>query len=654
MSGVGTASASFEAGRSALERHAWAEALALLKQADAAKELDAGGLEMLADAAWWMAQPADALAARERAFAAHVAAGNTRRAAGVALRLAQLNANKLAFAGAQAWFARAQQLVQDDQDSVVFGFMLFTGFLMGPAMPDLAETIALGQQIADIGKRHNDRELQAMASIAQGSALIAHGDIAAGFAHFDAATVAAVAGELDIWSTGWIYCTTIGTCRELADYRRASEWTEATTRWCERESITGFPGICRVYRAEIVALRGAWAQAEQEARRACEELQRYDLGMSAGLAFYDIGEIRMRMGDLPAAKDAFRRAHEMGMVPEPGMSLLHLAEGDAATAASSLRRALANETVQFTRARLLPAEVEVALALGDGDRARTASTELDEIAKRFGTPAMQAIASSSRAAVQLADGDAVAAETTLRSALRQWLELGFPYEVARTRVELAAAYGKQGDAAAATLELEAARSTFERLGARRDLRHVGDLLGGETQAPADDAALETVERTFLFTDIVLSTKLAAAIGDDAWKDLIRWHDQTLRALIAEHRGEEIRHTGDGFFVAFANPADAIDCGVTIQRRLNEQRKQQGFALQVRIGMHTAVAHRRGLDYAGVGIHEAARIAGAAGAGEILASAGTTAAAKTTYRKEMRSLTLKDMPEPVEVASIEWR
>jgi class 3 adenylate cyclase len=643
-----------EAGRKALERHAWAEALELLKQADAASDLDAGGLEMLADAAWWMAQPADSVAARERAFAAFVAAGNMRRATRVALRLAQDNANKNAFAVAQAWFARARQLVEGDEDSAEFGYVLFIGFLMGPATPDLAETVALAQRIADLGKRHNDRDLQAMASIARGSALVAHGDVAEGFAHLDAATVAAVAGELDIWSTGWIYCTTIGTCRELADYRRASEWTEATTRWCERQSISGFPGICRVYRAEIVALRGAWAQAEQEARRACEELQRYQLSMAAALGFYDVGEIRLRIGDLPAAKEAFRRAHEMGMVPEPGMSLIRLAEGDAATAGSSLHRALANETERFTRARLLPAEVEVALALGDRERARTASTELDAIAKRFGTPAMDAIASSSRGSVQLADGDAVAAETTFRSVLRLWLELGVPYEVARTRLLLAAAYRAQGDAAAATLELEAARSTFERLGARRDLRRTAELLGGEAPAPTDDAGLETVERTFLFTDIVLSTKLAAAIGDEAWKDLIRWHDQTLRALIAEHRGEEIRHTGDGFFVAFASPSDAIDCAVTIQRRLNEQRKQQGFALQVRIGMHTAAAHRRGLDYAGLGIHEAARIAAAAGAGEIFASAGTLTAAKTTYPSEMRRLTLKDMPEPVEVASIEWR
>jgi class 3 adenylate cyclase len=408
-----------------------------------------------------------------------------------------------------------------------------------------------------------------------------------------------------------------------------------------------------VHRAEIVSLRGAWAQAEQEARQACEELQRYQLGAMAALGFYQVGEIRLRIGDLPSAEEAFRRAHELGMAPEPGMSLVRLAEGDAAAAGSSLRRALANQQDRFERVRLLPAEVEVALVLGDRERARAAATELGEIATTFGTPAMQAIVGSARAAVQIADGDAVAAEATLRSTLRLWIELDVPYEIARTRILLAGAYRTQGDETAATLELQAARSTFERLGARRDERHAEELLGGGALAATVDA-LETVERTFLFTDIVRSTKLVDAIGDDAWKDLIRWHDQTLRSLIAEHRGEEIRHQGDGFFVAFASSADAIECAVAIQRRLTEQRRSQGFALQLRIGMHTAVAHRRGLDYAGFGIHEAARIGGVADGGEILVSVATMESAGTRYSGKRRTLTLKDIPEPVEVASIEWR
>src|SRR2546423_599298 len=228
----------------------------------------------------------------------------------------------------------------------------------------------------------------------------------------DGAAVAGAAGELPPWSPGWVYWGTIGACRELADYRRASQWTEAATRWCERQSVTGFPGICRVYRAEVVAQRGQFAQAEQEARKACEELQRYHVGEIAALGFYAIGAIRLRVGDLPAAEDAFRQAHELGAVPEPGLSLVRLAQGDPAAAAASLRRALANETGRSARARLLPVEVEAALAVGDRERARAASTELDGLATAFGTAAVDASAKTARAALELADGDAAAAERT--------------------------------------------------------------------------------------------------------------------------------------------------------------------------------------------------------------------------------------------------
>jgi len=636
--------------RKALDRHAWREALTLLRQADAAGGLDGDALEMLADAAWWVAEPDESMAARERTF---TDAGDTRRAAGIALRLGQDNANQRAYAAGGAWVERATKLLEGDEDCKEFGYLLFVQAAMGHAQLGLDGSVALARRAADLGKRFGDRDLMAFGAMAEGLTQVAYGDIAKGMARLDAATVAAVAGELSAWSTGWVYCGTIGACRELADYRRASEWTEATTRWCERESVTGFPGICRVYRAEVVAQHGSWAQAEQEARKACEELQRYRISEIAGLGFSAIGQIRLRMGDLPAAEEAFRHAHELGALPEPGLALVHLAQGDAPAAAASLRRALANETERFTRARLLPAEVEVALAIGDRERARAASEELDGIAKAFGTVAMEAVASTARASLQVAEGDPAAAEKTVLAALRLWQELEMPYDAARTRLVLAAALRAQGDQAAAKLELQAAQSTFERLGARLDVRRVNDLLGSDAAAPAA-LPQEHVNRTFLFTDIVRSTKLVDAIGDDAWQDLIRWHDQALRALIAEHRGEEIRHQGDGFFVSFADAADAIDAGIAIQRRLAEHRHAQGFAPQVRIGMHTADARRRGLDYAGFGIHEAARIGGVAGADEILASGATLEAAGKPYPTEKRSVTLKDIAEPVEVASIDWR
>jgi class 3 adenylate cyclase len=628
--------------------------LALLREADAAKALDAEGLEMLADAAWWMAEPDESLAARERAHAAFAEAGNTRRAARVAMRLGQDNANRRAYAAAGAWLERAGKLLEGDEDSAEYGYLLFVQAASGHAAMGLDAALAMTRRAAEIGKRFGDRDLQAFGAMGEGLALIGSGEVAAGLARLDAATVAAVAGELSVFTTGWVYCGTIGACRDLADYRRASEWTEATTRWCERQSVTGFPGICRVNRAEVIERRGSWAQAEQEARKACDELQRFQISDIAALGFYAIGHIRHRMGDLPAAEDAFRRAHELGAVPEPGLALVRLAQGDAAAAAASLKRALANEQERAPRARLLPAEVEVALAIGDRERARAASNELDALATTFGTVAMNAIAATARAALQLADGDAGMAEKTITPAIRQWQELEMPYDAARARVLLAAALRAQGDEPATKLELQAARSAFERLGARLDLRRVSDLLGDDTRAASAQPPQDRVTLTFLFTDIVRSTKLVDAIGDEAWQDVIRWHDETLRSLIAEYRGQEIRHQGDGFFVSFASAADAIDCAIAIQRRLAEHRRVQGFAPQIRIGMHTADAHRRGLDYAGFGIHEAARVGGVAGTDEILVSNATLAAAGKPYTSEKRTVTLKDIAEPVEVASILWR
>jgi len=644
-----------EEARKALDRHAWDDALTLLREADSASGLTPDGLEMLADAAWWMAQPDESLAARGRAHVAFVAAGDTRRAAGIALRLGQDNANRRAYAAAGAWLERAEQLLAGDEDCAEFGYLLFVRAAMGHASLGLDETVALARRATDIGKRFGDRDLVAFGTMAEGLTRIGYGDVTAGLARLDAATMAAAAGELGVWPTGWVYCGTIGACRELADYQRASEWTEATTRWCERQSVTGFPGICRVYRAEVVAQHGSWAQAEQEARKACEELQRYGISEIAALGFSAIGQIRLRMGDLPAAEEAFRQAHDLGAVPEPGLTLVRLAHGDTAAASASLRRALANERERSARARLLPVEVEVALAVGDRERARTASHELDGIAATFGTVAMDATASTARAALQLADTDAAAAERTVRAAVRQWLDLEMPYDVARARLLLAAALRAQDDAAAAELEVRAALTTFERLGARLDARRASELLGSQgARVTSAVAPQDHVTRTFLFTDIVRSTKLVEAIGDTAWQDLIRWHDQTLRALIAERRGEEIRHQGDGFFVSFATAADAVDCAVAIQRRLAEHRRAQGFAPQVRIGMHTTEALRRGLDYAGLGIHEAARIGGVAGADEILVSTATLEFAGKAYRSETRTVTLKDIAEPVEVASIDWR
>jgi len=161
-----------------------------------------------------------------------------------------------------------------------------------------------------------------------------------------------------------------------------------------------------------------------------------------------------------------------------------------------------------------------------------------------------------------------------------------------------------------------------------------------------------VMKTFMFTDIVGSTNLVEAMGDEAWDTLLRWHDGALREVFAAHHGEEVSSTGDGFFVGFDSPDLAIAAAVAIQRRLAEHRAKQGFAPQVRIGLHASDAHQVGANFRGKGVHEAARIAALGGAGEIVASAATVGESNRTAAR--RSATLKGLSEPIEVVNVDWR
>jgi class 3 adenylate cyclase len=220
---------------------------------------------------------------------------------------------------------------------------------------------------------------------------------------------------------------------------------------------------------------------------------------------------------------------------------------------------------------------------------------------------------------------------------------------------LAAAYYALHEDTNAALELEAARATFERLGAVPDLRRVETEL--ERHGSAKHGPQGTrVTRTFMFTDIVTSTELLEAIGDDAWEKLIAWHDAALRQVVADHGGDEVSHTGDGFFVAFESARNAIEAAIGIQRRLAGHRREHGFAPWVRIGLHSAEVSRVGANYRGVGVHVAARVSALAGREQIFASAATLdAAGPTPYAISERNPTsLKGIKEPVEVASVAWQ
>jgi class 3 adenylate cyclase len=653
--------------RDALDRHAWREAFDLLSEANAGGELGPDELELLAEAAWWVGQLTVVIEARERAYAGYVKAGQPVLAAIAAVRLGDSHLMKNAHSVAAAWLNRADSLLEGVEEGQVHGWVAVARSFQAILTGHIDESFESASRALEIGQRFGDRDLQALALNGKGQSLLAKGQVEEGLAMLDEATLSAVSGELEPLAAGVVYCATIGACAAMSDWRRAAEWTDAQDRWCEREQINGFPGMCRLHRAEIKRVHGSWLEAEAEARKASDELQAF-IPAAVGLAMYEIGVIRLRRGDLPAAEDALLRAHGLGRDPEPALSLLRLAEGKVEAAASSIRRALeepshepswwAPPASDLSRLSLLPAQVEIALAVGDIARARAAADELDALAVRFASVAVRAAAQCATGAVQIAEGELSGGQQSLRRGLDLWAEVDAPYEGARARMVLADGYRAQGDLERAVVELQAAQATFERLGAIPDAGRADAGLAGlraSTGEVGRGTSSVRATRTFVFTDIVDSTKLVELVGDEGWDSIIRSHDQALRSLFAEHGGEEVKTIGDGFFVAFERTDRAIECAVAIQRRLAAHRQTHGFAPAVRIGVHAAEATRKGLDYSGKGVNLAARIGGVASGGEILASAETVAASVPSVpHTEPRTVALKGIAEPVEVVSIDWR
>ncbi|HXO58715.1 MAG TPA: hypothetical protein VN834_02850, partial [Candidatus Acidoferrum sp.] len=405
-----------EAGREAISRHAWREAFELLTAADQGGGLTAADLEGLAEAAWWNGRVELCISARERAFALHLEAGEPRRAALVAMDLAKDHSGRKAAAVGAAWFSQAQRLLQDEPVGVEHGFLSRRKWVQAHNSGDYERALEFAQQTLEIGTRFGNRDLMALGLQDQGLTLVAQGQFGEGMALLDEATVAALSGELRPLTTGAIYCNTISACEEIADYKRASDWTDAARRWCERQTISGFPGMCRVHRASVIRLTGAWQEAEQEARNAYEEVLDFKDDYAAE-ALYQIGEIRLNRGDLVEAGDAFRQAHDLGREPNPGLALLRLAEGDVAAAAASIKRGLAAEPQPIARSRMLPAQVSIALAAGDLATASAAAVELGSISATYTTPALRAHTHYARAAVALAEGNPDSAVRDLCTAL---------------------------------------------------------------------------------------------------------------------------------------------------------------------------------------------------------------------------------------------
>ena len=465
------ATVELERGRDAHASRAWTNAYESLSLADHDETLGPPDLELLATAAYMLGRDDEFGRSLERAHHGYLAAGDTLRAVRCAFWLGFTLMLGGEAGRSSGWLRRAQRLLdRETGDSIERGYLLVPLMLRHMIAGEYDAAYDTAAQAAETGQRFGEPDLTAIAVHEQGYARVRQGRVTEGLALLDEAMVSVTAGELSPIVTGLVYCSVIEGCQEVYALRRAHEWTDALTHWCqEQPDMVSFTGRCLVHRAEIMQLHGAWSDALQEARRAGRRFERATSLSGAARAFYQQGEVHRLRGSFAEAEAAYREASRCGFEPQPGLALLRLAQGNVDAAGTAIRRVIDETTERVARARHLPAHVEIMLAAGDIEAARAASRELAEIAHGQERGMLGAMAAHACAAVDLAEGDPRAALPSLRRAWDVWQELDVPYEAARVRVLVGLACRALGDRDTAALELEAAREVFARLGAAPDL-----------------------------------------------------------------------------------------------------------------------------------------------------------------------------------------
>jgi ATP/maltotriose-dependent transcriptional regulator MalT len=336
-------------------------------------------------------------------------------------------------------------------------------------------------QVIVIGTRFRDPDVTALGVCGSGQALIARGRRDPGLGLLDEAMVAVTADQVSPITVGIVYCAVVLNCHLAFDLHRAREWTGVLTRWCAAQpDLVPYRGQCLVHRAQVLTMEGRWGEAMEEITRARSRLADPPGQPAVGIAWYETGELHRRQGRHDDAEDCYRQASRHGHPPQPGLLLLRLAQGRSSEARSAVDAALVTATSTADRWPLLAAASEVRCACGDTVAAREAADELDAVADGQSGEWLRAIAATAVGGVLLAEGATRDAGPVLRRAWRTWRELRVPYEAARVRIPLGEVCAALGDTDGATLEWDAARYTFEELGAVDDLARVAALLSPET------------------------------------------------------------------------------------------------------------------------------------------------------------------------------
>jgi DNA-binding winged helix-turn-helix (wHTH) protein/ATP/maltotriose-dependent transcriptional regulator MalT len=464
----GTAGIELDAARTAFERGDWEAAVEAYRLADSSSALAAADLEKLADACQCSGRAAEAEPVLERAVAASSARGDCRTAARTAFRLAEIAFESGRVPVAQGWFTRGHRYLKDVDEGWEHGFEAYLSARIATMKGEPEAAHEHARRGFEIGQRLGSDDIEAMNLVYLGFSELTLGNVETGTARIDEAAAMVMAGNVGLRAGGIVYCGVIWVCCNRGDWQRAAQWSDSFSRWCERGGMTRFSGVCQLHRAEILSISGEPTEAEEEIHRAREQVACCS-PYAEGDSFRILGDLLLMRGDLERAEDAFRRAHELGWDPQPGLAMLQAENGDPESAIRTLTRSLddRNWALRQRRALLLAQLVIIAAQHGDRDRAVRAMEELRQNPGLWESDFHGGAVARARAELAVLQCKPDEAVMTMRDAIRHWQSARATLQQATCRLRLAQLLANQGDIAGALLELDAAQSSYEAMLAPR-------------------------------------------------------------------------------------------------------------------------------------------------------------------------------------------
>jgi len=464
------------AGKAALSKCAWAEARAAFERAS-----QAGGgpeaLEGLAQAAFFLDEPDLAIDAHERAYAVYRAADRAVDAARVAIALAwEYRAYRGEPAVSDGWLGRARRLLEGLGPTRERGWLALreASFAL-PGNPRLArersaEAESLGRELCDIA-------LEMTASALTGLALVSEGEIPAGMARLDEATMAATAGEMsDPVAIGFSCCYLIFACERVRDLNRAAQWCQRLAAISAEQNVRALQAVCRAHYGTVLMLRGEWEQAEVELTDAAAVLARTP--REGADAFARLAELRRRQGRSDEALSLIGQAehHPIAVLCRAALAL---EGGDLEAAVDGAARYLRlHGGAIVERAPALELLAEVHGQAGHADEAMAAARALRAIADRVRTDPLLGAARHAEGSAHAAAGSSEAARQAFEDSVGLFASAGLPFEMGRARVALACSLRALGRKEAAFAEFDRAHAAFRRLQATAEERHTRQLRAG--------------------------------------------------------------------------------------------------------------------------------------------------------------------------------